>query len=94
MAKWCIKKGYYFGIGGVVTFKNARDLVNIVKEIPVKNILLETDSPFLTPVPFRGKPNEPKYIPIIAQKIAELKEIEVEEIARITTNNAKQFFDL
>src|SRR5690606_26343496 len=64
MAQWCIERGYFFGIGGVVTFKNAKELVKIVKEIPIDNILLETDSPFLTPVPFRGMPNEPKYIPI------------------------------
>jgi TatD DNase family protein len=92
MAQWCIKNGYYFGIGGVVTFKNAHDLVNIVKEIPMENILLETDSPFLTPVPFRGKPNEPKYIPIIAEKIAEIKGKKIEDIGNITSENARRFF--
>jgi TatD DNase family protein len=92
MAQWCIKNGYYFGIGGVVTFKNARDLVNIVEEIPIENILLETDSPFLTPAPFRGKPNEPKYIPIIAEKIAEIKGKKIEDIGNITSENARRFF--
>jgi TatD DNase family protein len=94
MSQWCVKNGYYLGIGGVVTFKNARELVNIVKEIPLKNILLETDSPFLTPVPFRGKPNEPKYIPIIAEKIAEIKGERIEKVAKLTTENAERFFSL
>jgi TatD DNase family protein len=92
MAEWCVQRGYYFGIGGVITFKNARKLAEIVREIPLENILLETDSPFLTPMPFRGKPNEPKYIPIIAEKIAELKEKEISEIGNVTTENANQFF--
>lgn len=94
MAQWCVKNGYYLGIGGVVTFKNARELVDIVKEIPLRSILLETDSPFLTPVPFRGKPNEPKYIPIIAKKIAEIKGEKIEEVAKITMENAENFFGI
>ena len=94
MAKWCVEQGFYFGIGGVVTFKNALVLAEVVKEIPLQSILLETDSPFLTPHPFRGKPNEPKYIPFIAQKIAQLKEITVEEVARVTTENGRNFFGI
>lgn len=93
MAQWCIKNNYYFGIGGVVTFKNAKNLVQIVKEIPLKNILLETDSPFLTPIPYRGKPNEPKYIPIIAEKIAEIKGIKIDEVGKVTTENTRKFFN-
>ena len=93
MAQWCIKNNYYFGIGGVVTFKNAKNLVQIVKEIPLKNILLETDSPFLTPIPYRGKPNEPKYIPIIAEKIAEIKGIKIDEVGKVTTENARKIFN-
>ncbi len=92
MAQWCIRQGYYFGIGGVITFKNARKLAQIVQEIPLDKILLETDSPFLTPYPFRGKPNEPQYIPSIAGKIADLKEKKISEIAEITTKNACQVF--
>lgn len=92
MAKWCIQKGFYFGIGGVVTFKNSQKLNKIVQEIPLERILLETDSPFLTPCPFRGKPNEPQYIPLIAGKIAELKKKEILEIAEVTTDNAYQVF--
>jgi len=92
MAQWCVRQGFYFGIGGVITFKNARKLAQIVQEIPLNKILLETDSPFLTPYPFRGKPNEPQYIPLIAGKIADLKEKKISEIAEITTKNACQFF--
>lgn len=92
MAQWCLRQGFYFGIGGVVTFKNARELQQIVQKIPLNKILLETDSPFLTPVPFRGKPNEPQYIPLIAAKIADLKKISISEVAEVTTKNACQFF--
>lgn len=94
LAKWCVEQGFYFGIGGVVTFKNALELTRVVKEIPLNRILLETDSPFLTPHPFRGKPNEPKYIPYIAEKIAQLKGKTVEEVAQITTENAQYFFKI
>ena len=94
MAKWCVEEGFYFGIGGVVTFKNAHTLSKVVQEIPLKSILLETDAPFLTPHPYRGKPNEPKYIPIIAEKIAQIKGKSVREIAQITTENAHQVFGL
>jgi TatD DNase family protein len=94
MAKWCVGEGYYLGIGGIVTFKNAHTLSKVVQEIPLKSILLETDAPFLTPLPYRGKPNEPKYIPIIAEKIAQLKGKTVSEIAQITTENAYQVFGL
>ena len=92
MAQWCVRQGFYFGIGGVITFKNARKLAQIVQEIPLNKILLETDSPFLTPYPFRGKPNEPQYIPLIAGKIADLKEKTLSEIAEVTTKNACQVF--
>ena len=94
MAKWCVEEGFYLGIGGVVTFKNAHTLSRVVQRIPLKNILLETDAPFLTPHPYRGRPNEPKYIPIIAEKIAQLKGKSVKEIAQITTKNAHQVFGL
>ncbi len=92
MARICIKRGYYLGIGGVVTFRNAKKLKVVVEGIPIENLVLETDSPYLTPHPFRGKPNEPKYIPFIAEKIAEIKGISLKEIAEITTSNAQEFF--
>ncbi|MBA7558299.1 D-aminoacyl-tRNA deacylase [subsurface metagenome] len=71
MAKVCIERGYYLGIGGVVTFNNAKKLRAIVEEVSLENLVLETDSPYLAPHPFRGKPNEPKYIPLIAERIAD-----------------------
>ena len=86
-----IDLGFMLGIGGVVTFKNS-GLDKVVEKIDLKNIILETDSPFLTPVPFRGKRNESAYTFYIAEKIAELKNKTLEEVAEITTNNANQLF--
>jgi len=83
--------GFLMGIGGVVTFKNS-GLDKVVAEIPLDCIVLETDAPYLAPHPFRGKRNESKYIPIIAEKIASIKNINIEEIARVTTENAKRIF--
>lgn len=88
----CVKRGYHLGIGGVVTFNNAKGLRAVVEEIPLENLVLETDSPYLAPHPFRGKPNEPKYIPLIAEKVAEIKEIRLKEVAEITSNTAQEFF--
>ena len=93
MAKKYIKLGYKIGIGGVVTFKNT-NLVEVVKEIDIKDITLETDSPYLAPTPYRGKQNSPEYIPIIAEKIAEIKEIKKEEVGEITTSTVTSLFDL
>lgn len=90
----CIERSYLLGVGGVITFPNAKKLGEVVKYIPLENIVLETDSPYLTPHPFRGKPNEPKNIPLIAEKIAQLKEVNVSEVARITSENARIFFGM
>ena len=90
-AKQVIEKGFYLGIGGVLTYKNS-GMQNVVKEIPLENLVLETDAPFLTPVPYRGTRNEPAYIKIIAEEIAKLKNIDVEEVAEITTKNAEKIF--
>ena len=92
-AKEYIKLGYKIGIGGVVTFKNT-NLVEVVKEIDIKEITLETDSPYLAPTPYRGKQNSPEYIPLIAEKISEIKEISKEEVGEITTNTVINLFDL
>ena len=81
------------GVGGVVTFKNA-GLAEVVRNIPLDRIVLETDAPYLTPVPHRGTRNESSYIPLIAAKVAELKGITVEEVAETTTNNAKTLFGI
>ena len=88
------KIGLKFGIGGVVTFKNSSKLQEVVKSLNLEDILLETDSPYLSPEPLRGKKNEPKNVYLVAQKIAELKGASVDEIIRNTTNNAASVFDL
>ncbi|MGJ0323207.1 TatD family hydrolase [Aliarcobacter cryaerophilus] len=83
---------FYFGIGGVVTFKNAKKLVEILPLIPKEKLLIETDAPYLTPHPYRGVRNEPYYTKYVAQKMAEILNISDEEIQSITTNNAKNLF--
>lgn len=92
MAQEYIKMGFHIGVGGVVTFKNSKKLKEIVKEIPLDRILLETDSPYLAPVPNRGKRNSSLNIPYIAQEIAELKGISVEEVIAQTEQNGKDLF--
>ena len=91
MAKKAIDLGFYISFSGIITFKNAESLRETVKKIPIENILIETDSPYLAPVPNRGKLNEPANVIYVAEKIAELKGIPIEEVAEITTNN---FFTL
>ncbi len=83
---------FYFGIGGVLTFKNAKKLVEILPKIPKEKLLLETDGPYLTPTPFRGKRNEPSYTVYVAQKMAEILETDDESIRKLTTSNAKSLF--
>ena len=85
--------GFLLGIGGVITFKNS-NLYKVVEAVGIEHIVLETDSPYLTPEPFRGKKNSSKYIPYIAEKIADVLNISVEDVGRITTNNASCMFDL
>lgn len=87
-----IKMGYYIGIGGVVTFKNARKLVETVEAIPMERILLETDCPYMAPEPFRGKRNSSLYLPYVVEKIAKVKGISKEEVERITEENARGLF--
>lgn len=87
-----ISMGFLLGIGGVVTFKNSK-LKDVVKEVPLESIVLETDSPYLAPVPFRGKINSSKYLEFIANFIADIKNISVEELAEITSRNASSLFD-
>ena len=87
-----ISMGFLLGIGGVVTFKNSK-LKDVVKEVPLESIVLETDSPYLAPVPFRGKINSSKYLEYIANFIAEIKNISLEELAEITSRNASSLFD-
>ena len=93
-AKELVKKGIKLGIGGVVTFKNSQKLQEIVKTIDIECLLLETDSPYLSPEPFRGKVNRPYNVYYVAKKIAELKGISVDEVLKATTQNAVTQFDL
>ena len=90
-AKEIVGLGFALGIGGVITFKNA-GLQQALADIGLEHLVLETDAPYLSPVPYRGKRNESSYLPYIAQKLAEIKKIDVEQVASITTNNAKRIF--
>lgn len=88
-----IGMGYKLGIGGVLTFKNSK-LGEVVKEVSLNSIVLETDSPYLTPDPYRGKTNSSKYIPVIAEKLSQIKDVTINEVAKITTKNCYDLFDL
>lgn len=92
-AKEYIKMGYLIGVNGVITFKNC-NIKDVIKEIPLDNLVLETDSPYLTPVPYRGKQNNPSHILDIAKFVADLKYISLEELANITNNNLKRMFNI
>jgi len=91
LAKQIIDLGFYLGIGGVLTYKKS-GLAEVLKNVDLENIVLETDAPYLTPVPFRGKRNESSYLIHIAQKLAEVKGVSIEEVAAITTANAQKIF--
>ena len=93
MAKEYIKRGYKLGIGGVLTFKNSK-LYEVIEKIDLKDILLETDSPYLSPEPNRGKQNNPSNVFYVAKKIAEIKNISVEKVIEETTNNFNMYFDI
>lgn len=92
MAKEFIKMGYYIGVGGVVTFKNTKKLTETVKQIPLERILLETDAPYMAPEPHRGSRNDSGNLIYVAEKIAELKGVPVEEVEEITQKNARRLF--
>ncbi|MDH4943899.1 TatD family hydrolase [Sulfurimonas sp. C5] len=87
-------EGFYFGIGGVLTFKNAKKLVNVLPKIPEEKLVIETDGPYLTPTPHRGERNEPFYTTFVAEKMAELLNTDVEYIENITTKNAQKLFNI
>ena len=93
MAKKFIDLGFYLGIGGVITFKNSK-LYQVIEEVSLDNIVLETDSPYMAPVPVRGTTNESSNIPYIAEKIAEIKNISVSDVADLTTKSALSVFDI
>ena len=92
--KQCCSQGYKIALGGVVTFKNAIEPKEVAKEVDIKDLMLETDSPYLTPHPFRGMENSPKYIGFVAKEIAKLKNIPYDSIVFETSKNAKEFFNI
>ena len=93
-AKILINYGFYISINGICTFKNASKILDVIKEIPLSRMLIETDSPYLAPVPHRGELNRPEYVELIAEKIAELKGISLKEVLTETENNAKRVFKI
>ena len=93
-AKELLKLGFYISFTGVITFKNAKKAVEAAKSIPLDRLLIETDSPYLTPEPYRGKRNDSRYVKFVAQRLAEIKGVSLEEITNITTANAKRLFGL
>lgn len=94
MAQELLKLGWYIGVDGPVTFKNAAKLPEVIKKIPLERLLIETDSPYLTPVPLRGRRNEPAYVKYVAEHVAKLRGIETAEFARMTTHNACTLFGI
>jgi TatD DNase family protein len=94
IAQECVDMNFYISLGGPVTFKNAKKPKEVAQEIPLDRLLIETDCPYLAPHPNRGKRNEPAYVKLVAEQIAELKGISVEEVERITTENANKLFNI
>jgi len=92
MAKKCLELGFFISVPGTITFKNAEEFKDIVRRLPLESLLVETDAPYLTPVPFRGKRNEPSYVRYTAEKVAEVKKVSFEKVAEVTTQNALRVF--
>ncbi len=88
------KENFYFGIGGVLTFTNARKLVNVLPKIPLEKLIIETDGPYLTPHPHRGKRNEPLYTTLVRDKMADILELDAQKIEQLTTENARELFNI
>ncbi|MBD8523620.1 TatD family hydrolase [Lysinibacillus sp. FSL R7-0073] len=93
-ARECIAMNFMISLGGPVTFKNARLPKEVASDIPLEHLMIETDAPYLAPHPYRGKRNEPAFVPLVAEEIARLKGLTIEEIAQATTDNAKKFFGI
>ena len=93
-AKECLDINFYISLGGPVTFKNAKKPKEVAKDVPLDKLLIETDCPYLTPHPHRGKRNEPAYVKLVAEQIAELKGLTFDEVAAATTENAKRLFGI
>jgi TatD DNase family protein len=94
IAKECLDMNFYISLGGPVTFKNAKKPKEVALEIPLDKLLIETDCPYLTPHPYRGQRNEPSYVKLVAEQIAEIRGVTFEEIARVTSDNAKKLFGI
>ncbi len=94
VAKECVDMNFYISLGGPVTFKNAKKPKEVAQEIPLNKLLIETDCPYLAPHPYRGKRNEPSYVKLVAEQIAELKGLSFEEVSQVTTENAKILFGI
>jgi len=92
MAKSALDMGFYISISGIVTFKNAQNVKDIASYVPLDRLLIETDAPYLTPVPYRGKPNKPSFVRFVADMVADLRCIPVSEVRRVTTENAYRLF--
>ena len=92
MAQQAIELGYMISISGIVTFKNSKELKEVVRQLPLESILIETDAPYLAPVPYRGKQNQPKYVVEVAQYIADLKGVSLQEMAEISSENYYRLF--
>jgi TatD DNase family protein len=92
MAEWAIDLGFYISISGPVTYRNARRLPEVVRALPLDRILVETDCPFLAPHPYRGKRNEPAYVRLVAERIATIKDLSIDDLAEATTANAQRLF--
>jgi TatD DNase family protein len=92
VAQAAMELGFYISFSGIVTFKSAKDLQETCKQVPLERILIETDSPYLAPIPHRGKTNEPAWVSHVAEFVANLKGVTVEELARVTTHNFKTLF--
>lgn len=94
LAKEYIKLGYYIGIGGVATFKNSKKIIDVIRDIDIQNILVETDAPYMTPEPFRGRRNRSDYISYVINKIASIKNIDADELSKILINNSSNLFNI
>jgi TatD DNase family protein len=92
VARSALELGFYISFSGIVTFKNAKDLQEIARWVPLERLLIETDSPYLAPVPHRGKVNNPSYVPLVAQQIAQLRECSLETIAQASSQNFDRLF--
>ena len=92
VARAALDRGYYISFSGIVTFKSAKELRDVVAFVPLDRMLIETDSPYLAPVPYRGKTNNPSYVPLVAQQLALLKGCDVQVIAEATSRNFTQLF--